>query len=76
MALPWGAEMLNENIVLPGSHSFSLQTGSCYRCGCDRTITDGVDLGPQKFICGRCWRTKATRKAGALAALKSDRKAT
>lgn len=66
--------MLNENIVLPGSHSFSLNREHCYQCGAQRSVSDGVDLGPQKFICGRCWRTKATRKSGALAALKSDRK--
>lgn len=66
--------MLSESIVLPGSHTFSINREHCYRCGQERSVSDGVDLGPQKFVCGRCWRSKATRKHGALAALKQDRK--
>lgn len=66
--------MLNENITLPGSHEFSLNRSQCYRCGAERSVTDGVDLGPQKFVCGRCWRTGATRKGGALLALKASGK--
>lgn len=66
--------MLTDPVTLPGSLTFTHRKAGCYKCGTERTLSGGVDLGPQKFICAGCWRSRATRSQGALAALKASRK--
>ncbi len=34
----------------------------CSKCKCDRPEEGGVQLGPNRWGCGRCWRLSATSK--------------
>lgn len=69
--------MLDQNIVLNGSRDISGYMATCNRCDGRKPTNDGVSLGSGRWICGKCWRQKATRPTGAMAALAAEkRKAT
>lgn len=52
--------MIDTHIVLPNSRDFSLPADTCYKCEKPKSGSDGVYMG-RKFMCGVCWRRKATR---------------
>lgn len=52
--------MLNSHIILPNSRDFALPANTCHKCEQVKSDTDGVYMG-SKFICGACWRRKATQ---------------
>lgn len=56
--------MLTTSINLPNSYDHGPCKFLCAKCGSNRPEKDGVYMG-QKFICGSCWRLKATKKANA-----------
>jgi hypothetical protein len=66
--------MLDGTMNLPGSHDLGTRKIGCYKCGRERLNGGGVDLGPAKFICGECWRLRATRPNGAVHSLKKEGK--
>lgn len=67
--------MLTEPCILPGSLTSSIKKNECFKCGNERTVSGGIELTPIKWVCAICWRTRASRKQGALAGFKSPRKA-
>lgn len=65
--------MLHDHIVLDGSRDGGAFTQLCSRCDTKRPKTDGVNLGA-RWVCGKCWRQKATRPQGAMAALAQEKR--
>lgn len=65
--------MLGTHIVLENSRDAGFFLRLCSRCNRDRIKTDGVDMG-SKWVCGKCWRMKATRPSGAVAAFKAEKR--
>ena len=65
--------MLGSQIILPGSRDINSQRCECSRCGLDKPVSDGVSLG-SKWVCGKCWRSKATRPQGALQSLAAEKR--
>lgn len=65
--------MLGNSINLPGSRDVSGGKRCCSRCGNDRHQNDGISFG-SRFVCGKCWRNKASRPEGAVAALAKEGK--
>lgn len=66
--------MLEENIVLNKSRDISGYMETCSRCDGRKPTNDGVYLGQAKWVCGKCWRKKATRPTGAMAALAAEKR--
>jgi len=66
--------MLDTQIVLKNSRDGGYFLRECSRCGSERQKTDGVELGSGKWVCGKCWRMKATRPSGAMAALAAEKR--
>lgn len=66
--------MLDHHIVLENSRDGGAYLRLCSRCGCNRSKTDGVEMGQDKWLCGKCWRGKATRPTGAVAALAAEKR--
>jgi len=66
--------MLSENLSLEGSRDISGYLQTCARCGSDKPTNDGIHLSQTKWVCGKCWRLKATRPNGAMAALAAEKK--
>lgn len=66
--------MLQENISLEGSRDISGYMSDCSRCHARKPTNDGVYLGKTKWVCGKCWRSKATRPTGAMAALAAEKR--
>lgn len=67
--------MLGSHIILPGSRDINGHICECTRCGLDKPTSDGVYLG-KKWVCGKCWRSKATQKQGALQAIAQENRKT
>ena len=65
--------MLGEQIILPKSRDGGAYLRLCSRCKCEQPKTDGVEMGA-KWVCGKCWRSKATRPTGAMAALAAEKR--
>lgn len=65
--------MLTDQIILDNSRDDGAYLQLCSRCGCNRSKIDGVDMGG-KWVCGKCWRNKATRPQGAVAAFKAEKR--
>jgi ribosomal protein S27AE len=63
--------MIGSQIVLPGSSDINPRKHECSRCGLEKTISDGLSIG-SKWVCGKCWRSKATRPQGALQSLAAE----
>jgi recombinational DNA repair protein (RecF pathway) len=66
--------MLDENINLNKSRDISGYTQTCSRCDTSRPTDDGVYMGQGKWVCGKCWRKRATRPTGAMAALAAEKR--
>jgi len=66
--------MLTENLSLQGSRDISGYVATCSRCDVRKPTNDGVYLGKTKWVCGKCWRQKATRPTGAVAALAAEKR--
>jgi hypothetical protein len=66
--------MLTENINLNQSRDISGYSATCTRCDVRKPKDDGVYLGSTQWVCGKCWRLKATRPTGAMAALAAERR--
>lgn len=66
--------MLDSHVILNNSRDGGAYLLSCTRCGSKRSKMDGVEMGAGKWLCGRCWRGKATRPDGAIAALAAERR--
>lgn len=65
--------MLSEHVVLEGSRDYDGKSRVCSRCDNARPTIDGVNLGT-RWVCGRCWRNKATRPQGAIASLAQEKR--
>lgn len=65
--------MLSEHINLERSRDLNGKTEHCYRCDQRRPMLDGVYMGG-RWVCGKCWRIKATRPQGAFAALAQEKR--
>lgn len=65
--------MLGSHIILENSRDAGFYLKLCSRCKCERIKTDGVEMG-SNWVCGKCWRGKATRPSGAVAALKAEKR--
>lgn len=66
--------MLVDNVSLQGSRDISGYMETCTRCESRKPTNDGVYLGKTKWVCGKCWRSKATRPTGAMAALAAEKR--
>jgi hypothetical protein len=66
--------MMENDITLRGMRDISGRMANCSRCSERRPTDGGVELGPARWVCGKCWRTKAARPLGALAALAAERR--
>lgn len=66
--------MLGTHITLENSRDGGYFRQLCSRCQGERMKTDGVELGGGKWVCGKCWRLKATRPSGAVAAFKAEKR--
>ena len=66
--------MLTENITLDRSRDISGYSATCSRCDTYKPKDGGVQLSQTKWVCGKCWRLKATRPSGAMAALAAEKR--
>lgn len=66
--------MLADHVTLNGSRDISGYMADCNRCNARKPTNDGVSLGSGKWVCGKCWRLKATRPTGAMAALAAEKR--
>jgi len=64
--------MIENDITMPGMRDISGYSANCSRCEERRPIDDGVQISRSKWVCGKCWRLKATRPTGAMAALSAE----
>lgn len=67
--------MLGNHTTLPHSRDVNGFTETCMRCDMSKPKSDGVYFGTGRWVCGKCWRMKATRQAGAAASLAREGKA-
>jgi len=65
---------MNNDITLPGMRDISGYMQTCTRCDGRKPTNDGVYLGKAQWVCGKCWRSKATRPTGAMAALAAEKR--
>lgn len=65
---------MNNEITLPGMRDINGRMAVCSRCDERKPIDDGVQLSQAKWVCGKCWRKKATRPTGAMAALSAEKR--
>ena len=66
--------MLGSHITLDNSRDSGGYMRLCSRCGNKRAKSDGVEMGPEKWVCGFCWRSKATRPTGAMVAMAAEKR--